>query len=205
MHCRSLSSTQKIKFIKCCGMNSSYRIIGELKSADGDFLKFDFIFSSSMSLFSIPRNKRFVFINSNAKVRSDPVLDSMELLLESIEKSSKKDRDPDDELDELRPFRVSAAFCYINLVIISMIKIQGFGKPLHAYANGNGDEFKEQPGKKSHSIVDLLNEHVREALDNGFDDSVAKYKGKCRFVVTAERNHFFLPTPSFLFSADSNG
>lgn len=54
---------------------------------------------------------------------------------------------------------------------------------MHAYSDGIGNDFKEQPKEKSHSIVDLLNEHVREALDNGFDDSVAKYKGKCRFVV----------------------
>lgn len=61
---------------------------------------------SIMSLFSIPRNKRFVFINANVNIRSDPVVDSIELLLESIEKSSIKDRDPDDDLEELRPFRV---------------------------------------------------------------------------------------------------
>lgn len=40
--------------------------------------------------------------------------------------------------------------------------------------------------KSERSITDLLSEHVDEAMVNGFDDSVAKYKGKGHFVVISE-------------------
>lgn len=129
---------------------------------------------SSISLFSIPRNKRFVYINSSNRIRPDPLSDSIALLLESIEKSSNKDREADDNLDAIRPFKVMWNLNFVTLRDISYL--QGFAKPLQP--------FKDEITKKAErSITDLLSEHVDEAILNGFDDSVAKYKGKGHFVV----------------------
>ena len=61
--------------------------------------------NSSISLFSIPRNKRFVYINSNPTIRSDPLLDSLNVLAATIENTSNK-YNVDDDLDDVRPFKV---------------------------------------------------------------------------------------------------
>lgn len=58
-----------------------------------------------------------------------------------------------------------------------MLNLQGFAKPLRSFKD------HENTKKGERSITDLLREHVDEAMVNGFDDSVAKYKGKGHFVV----------------------
>lgn len=41
-----------------------------------------------------------------------------------------------------------------------------------------------------HSFVDLLRQHVAEAMANGFDDSIAKFKGKSQFIVPSAQSWF---------------
>lgn len=120
--------------------------------------------NSSMSLFSIPRNKRFVFVNTDNKIHSNPVVDSIDFLLQTIERASSKEKNEDD-LDDIRPFK-------------------GFAKPLKLYNNENETQKIDSCSNSKHNFLTLLQEHINEALENGFDDSVAKYKGKSHFVVS---------------------
>lgn len=41
-----------------------------------------------------------------------------------------------------------------------------------------------------HSFADLLHQHVTEAMANGFDDSIAKFKGKSQFIIPSARSWF---------------
>ena len=62
--------------------------------------------NSAQSLFSIPKNKRFVFYNSSKS--SDPLDDSIDMLLKFIAKadsSDRNDQENDDDECEIRPYR----------------------------------------------------------------------------------------------------
>lgn len=61
--------------------------------------------NSNNSLFSIPANLRFVYYNLNDKLREDPLLKSVEMLHELIQKPNFAQDDED--LDDLLPFKVS--------------------------------------------------------------------------------------------------
>lgn len=119
--------------------------------------------NSSMSLFSIPRNKRFVYFNTNEKIRSDPLLDSLLILKDCMEKSSikKTTEEDDNDLDQFRPFK-------------------GFAKPW----NADKKILNRFDRKNERSVLNLIKEHVSEALEYGFDDSMSKYRGKSHFVVS---------------------
>uniref|UniRef100_A0A7G3A9K2 Nonsense-mediated mRNA decay factor SMG8 n=1 Tax=Lutzomyia longipalpis TaxID=7200 RepID=A0A7G3A9K2_LUTLO len=121
-------------------------------------LRNDFIImnNSANSLFSIPRNKRFVFVNTDQDVHSDPTVDALNHLMEFINKpSGRNSAVQEDEFDSIRPFR-------------------GFAKPLSAYGDAPEEETKR-------SFGNLIQEHVQEALRVGFDDSMAKFRGKSHF------------------------
>lgn len=73
--------------------------------------------NSANSLFSIPRNKRFVFINADEEALKDPLTESIETLLQFLENSQTNVKKGDvnrsgglgdDDLDDIRPFKVSA-------------------------------------------------------------------------------------------------
>lgn len=117
--------------------------------------------NSSLSLFSIPRNKRFVFFNMDRKIRSDPIIDSIIMLHECMERSAiKKLGDEYDDLDEFRPFK-------------------GFAKPW----NADKKTTTRFDDKNERNVLNLIKDHVNEALQYGFDDSMSKYRGKSHFVV----------------------
>lgn len=61
--------------------------------------------NSNNSLFSIPANLRFVYYNLNDKLREDPLLKSVEMLHELIQKPNFTQ--DDDDLDDLLPFMAS--------------------------------------------------------------------------------------------------
>lgn len=72
-----------------------------------------FVPDSAQSLFSIPRNKRFVYINADVEMEKDPLTDSIDMLLQFLESTSNKDHrngssDASDakNLDDIRPFKV---------------------------------------------------------------------------------------------------
>lgn len=117
------------------------------------------------SLFSIPRNKRFVCINTNPGLRRDPITESVNRLATYIDKKKTGPGDAasyeSDSDDEIRPYK-------------------GFAKPLIRYKPKTNDD----SGKRTNRLLALIKEHVEEALDTGFDDSIAKYKGKGHFVVS---------------------
>lgn len=130
------------------------------------FLDFASTNRSLNSLFSIPRNKRFVCMNTNPNLRANPITESVNELAAYIDHKEKHnfrsdDDEDDDSDDEIRPFK-------------------GFAKPLSNYKSmENGSVWSE----KTNRLLQLIGEHVDEALQNGFDDSIAKYKGKSHFVV----------------------
>lgn len=109
-------------------------------------------------------------MNTNTTMRIDPLTESINSLAIYIKTKEEKTgvgvtSDDNDSDDEIRPFR-------------------GFAKPLRSYKSpstlqSNEDEY----GNQSNRLLSLINEHVEEALSNGFDDSIAKFKGKSHFVV----------------------
>lgn len=127
------------------------------------------------SLFSIPRNKRFVCINTDPNLRADYITEAVNRLDEYIQKEKSNSNfrggngSGSDSDDEIRPFK-------------------GFAKPLSKYKT---IEEATATHKKSNRLLDLIAEHVDEALQNGFDDSIAKYKGRSHFVVGSSAILFF--------------
>lgn len=117
------------------------------------------------SLFSIPRNKRFVCMNTNPELRANPITESVNQLASYIghkeRHNFRSDEEEEDSDDEIRPFK-------------------GFAKPLSNYKSFDN---KNIWSEKTNRLLQLISEHVDEALQNGFDDSIAKYKGKSHFVV----------------------
>lgn len=71
------------------------------------------------------------------------------------------DGEDNDSDDEIRPFK-------------------GFAKPLSNYKSFNHTNIWSE---NKNRLLQLLSEHVDEAIQTGFDDSIAKYKGKSHFVV----------------------
>lgn len=106
-------------------------------------------------------------MNTNPNLRADCVTEAVNRLGSYISKKEKNHifrSDNDDETDsddEIRPFK-------------------GFAKPLSKYKN---IEEASASTEKSNRLLQLIKEHVEEALQSGFDDSIAKYKGKSHFVV----------------------
>lgn len=83
--------------------------------------------NSANSLFSIPRNKRFVYINADADLIKDPLTESIDTLLKFLQNSSsnngnksevqRNDEAVHDSLDNIRPFTVCReSFCWTNLI-----------------------------------------------------------------------------------------
>lgn len=105
-------------------------------------------------------------MNTNSNLRVNPITESVNELAAYIGHKEKhnfrSDDDEDDDSDEeIRPFK-------------------GFAKPLSNYKT---IENKNVWSEKTNRLLQLISEHVDEALQNGFDDSIAKYKGKSHFVV----------------------
>ncbi|KAJ6629545.1 Nonsense-mediated mRNA decay factor SMG8, partial [Pseudolycoriella hygida] len=148
LECRDADALQKLEF--------------DIEDRIYKMLRTEFIITnnSSISLFSIPRNQRYVYVNDDPEIRSDPLIDSIDNLMTFIDKASSKEKVSDD-WEDIRP-------------------IKGFAKPLRLYREPRESDKPEKP--KQRSIVDLLNVHINEALRTGFDDSVSKFKGKSHFV-----------------------
>lgn len=110
-------------------------------------------------------------MNTNPNLRMDPLTESVDRLsiyIKSKEKTgiglpTTSDEDSDSD-DSIRPFK-------------------GFAKPLSRYKNSNKKIEENDNEEKSNRLLLLIDEHVEEALKNGFDDSIAKFKGKSHFVV----------------------
>lgn len=60
----------------------------EMEDSIYQMLRTNFIITnnSQLSLFSIPKNKKFLFVNTDEKLNSDPIADSLDLLLKYIDK-----------------------------------------------------------------------------------------------------------------------
>lgn len=137
----------------------------DIEDAIYKMLRNEFIITnnSSNSLFSIPRNKRYVCINTSTKLRKCPVTCIVNQLADSIQNGRGLDSNDSDSEEEIRPFK-------------------GFAKPLSRYANGGSSDANDS--ERPNRLLALINEHVEEALASGFDDSIAKFKGKSHFVVS---------------------
>lgn len=105
-------------------------------------------------------------MNTNPNLRKDPITQSVNELASCINKERHtvhSDGDENDSDDEIRPFN-------------------GFAKPLSNYKTATN---KNIWCEKTNRLLQLIKEHVDEALQTGFDDSIAKYKGKSHFLVKA--------------------
>lgn len=100
-------------------------------------------------------------MNTNPNLRSNPITQSVNELAAYISSRERHGRsDDEDSDDEIRPF-------------------QGFAKPLTNYKS-----YQNIWPERKNRLLQLISEHVDEALQTGFDDSIAKYKGKSHFVVS---------------------
>ncbi|XP_058446139.1 nonsense-mediated mRNA decay factor SMG8 isoform X2 [Malaya genurostris] len=114
--------------------------------------------NSAMSLFSIPRSKKFVFFNSDSGAKTDPLNESIDLLTQYLDKPSGQTEADDEELmSRLRPY-------------------DGYGMSAWSVGVSKNNNHKR-------SILKLLKEHVAEAFEHGFDDSMSKYRGRSHFVI----------------------
>ncbi|KAL9926829.1 nonsense-mediated mRNA decay factor SMG8 isoform 1-T1 [Glossina fuscipes fuscipes] len=126
--------------------------------------------NNASSLFSIPVNQRFVYYNLNDKHREDPVLSSVNFLHELLKKPSLLQTD--EEIEELLPYK-------------------DFGRPFSDLSDSD-----QKPPEEEHffahnrKFMDLLKEHIDQALDTGFNDNLSKYKGKSHFVVLSAKPWF---------------
>lgn len=108
-------------------------------------------------------------MNTDPNLRADYVTEAVNRLGTYISRKEKgngnvfrnENDDETDSDDEIRPFK-------------------GFAKPLSRYKT---IEEASANLEKKNRLLELIGEHVEEALQNGFDDSIAKYKGKSHFVV----------------------
>lgn len=125
----------------------------EMEDSIYQMLRTNFIITNNaqLSLFSIPKNKPFLYINTNETINSDPIADSLDLLLKYI------DGGPEEDF-QWRPYR-------------------GYG--IQHALDENTRDFDDH---KEQSFLKLLNDHVEEALQHGFDDSISKYRSKNHFV-----------------------
>ncbi|XP_055920717.1 nonsense-mediated mRNA decay factor SMG8 [Eupeodes corollae] len=121
---------------------------------------------SGTPLFSLPGNKRFVYYNTDDKIREDPLLQTLHELQCSFEKNSYFKDDTKSNLEELRLFG-------------------GFGIPL---AQNVDAVIEEQP--KRNNFMNFLKDHIKEALQFGFDDGVSKFKSKNNFLVPTVRTWY---------------
>lgn len=171
-----LCSPRFLFFFDSCPMGLDCRdeLLSKLEFDTEDniykMLRNEFIITnnSSVSLFSIPGNKRFVYYNIDNSFRENPLLMSIKLLKNIIDKSSIKE-ESDEDFDDIRPFK-------------------GFGKPLKQLSNVMHQD--EQTCNKKRNFQNLLNEHIEEALQSGFDDSMSRFKGKSHFVIPTVKSWF---------------
>nr|XP_019549927.2 protein SMG8 [Aedes albopictus] len=153
---------EKLEALECAVEEDIYKM-----------LRTEFIITnnSAMSLFSIPRSKKFVFFSSDSKAKSDPLLDSIDMLMEYLDKpSAGQPGDKDDEkfMNRLRPY-------------------EGYG--MSAWSIGRASAAIGKP-ERERSILALIRKHVAEAFEHGFDDSVSKYRGRSHFAVPGVKSWF---------------
>uniref|UniRef100_A0A336LT62 Nonsense-mediated mRNA decay factor SMG8 n=1 Tax=Culicoides sonorensis TaxID=179676 RepID=A0A336LT62_CULSO len=110
--------------------------------------------NSSMSLFSIPRKRRFVYYAKDHPGKfSDPVETTLDLFMSMLDGTW----NPEMIQDEIRPYK-------------------GFAKSWNC--DNKTETYSDTKKKRFRS---LIQEHVKEALTHGFDDNLSKYRGKGNF------------------------
>uniref|UniRef100_A0AAG5DQS6 Nonsense-mediated mRNA decay factor SMG8 n=1 Tax=Anopheles atroparvus TaxID=41427 RepID=A0AAG5DQS6_ANOAO len=127
--------------------------------------------NSAMSLFSVTKNRQFVFYNNLKSHRQDPLMDSIDMLSSYLNKQQKTstgtlpEKDEQEIMDEVRPYDF-------------------FGFPLKYHFNVNIDEFEDD---NERSILGLINDHVIDGLENEFDENNIGGRQKTKI-------HFALPS-----------
>ncbi|XP_055547065.1 nonsense-mediated mRNA decay factor SMG8 [Wyeomyia smithii] len=121
--------------------------------------------NSAMSLFSLPKSKKFVFFGSDKYAKVDPLEDCIDMLTQYLDKTPVQcEADEQDLLSRLRPY-------------------DGYG--MSAWSAG-----PSKPRQPERCILTLLKEHVADIFEHGFDDSVSKYRGRNHFVVPSVKTWF---------------
>lgn len=116
--------------------------------------------NANNSLFSIPKNKKFLYINTDENINSDPIADSLDCLFKYIEMTT-------DDL-QISPYR-------------------GYGGVQYEYDEKTIDY---EDKKKRNFIALLNEHVNEAIQGQGFDDSISKYRGKTHFVRTSMKAWF---------------
>ncbi|XP_053664642.1 nonsense-mediated mRNA decay factor SMG8 [Anopheles marshallii] len=125
--------------------------------------------NSTMSLFSLPKTKPFVFYNETRTRHQDPLLDSIDLLSMYLTKQQQTstgtlpENDDREILEQAKPYD-----CF------------GFPSTFKF-------ELKDPTAEEDRSIFSLVQEHVDDALEFGFDENDSSGRQRVR-------THFALPT-----------
>ncbi|XP_055837192.1 nonsense-mediated mRNA decay factor SMG8 isoform X2 [Episyrphus balteatus] len=115
---------------------------------------------SGTCLFALPGNKRFVYYNTDTKIREDPLLKSLNDLQRSFKTNNYFKEDNMSNMEDLRLFG-------------------SFGIPLVQNVDAH---FKVETPKRN-TFMNFLKDHIKEALQFGFNDGVSKFKSKSNFLV----------------------
>ncbi|XP_050076876.1 nonsense-mediated mRNA decay factor SMG8 [Anopheles maculipalpis] len=125
--------------------------------------------NSTMSLFSLPKTRQFVFYNDSKTRNQDPLLDSIDLLSMYLGKQQQTSTGTLPERDEQEILELAKPY-------------DCFGFPLKFKF-----DLKDPGADEERSIFGLVQEHVEDALETGFEESEGS--GRQRI-----RTHFALPT-----------
>uniref|UniRef100_A0A182PQ38 Nonsense-mediated mRNA decay factor SMG8 n=1 Tax=Anopheles epiroticus TaxID=199890 RepID=A0A182PQ38_9DIPT len=125
--------------------------------------------NSAMSLFSLPKTKQFVFYNESKSRQQDPLIDSIDMLSAYLTKQQQSsagtlpEKEEQDILEQAKPYDC-------------------FGFPTKFKF-----ELKDPVEEEERSIFSLVQEHVEDALETGFEEN--DNPGRQRI-----RTHFALPS-----------
>uniref|UniRef100_A0A182XB25 Nonsense-mediated mRNA decay factor SMG8 n=1 Tax=Anopheles quadriannulatus TaxID=34691 RepID=A0A182XB25_ANOQN len=125
--------------------------------------------NSAMSLFSLPKMKQFVFFNEAKPCNQDPLMDSIDMLSMYLAKQQQNSAGTLPESEEQQILEQAKPY-------------DCFGFPSNFKF-----ELKDSIEEDERSIFSLVQDHVEDALDTGFDES--ENPGRQRI-----RTHFVLPS-----------
>ncbi|XP_053675397.1 nonsense-mediated mRNA decay factor SMG8 [Anopheles nili] len=154
--------------------------IEELETKVEDFinktLRNEFIITNNnaMSLFSVPRSRQFVFYNESKASRQDPLMDSIDMLSMFLVKQQQNNMGMLPENDE-------------QVILEQSKPYDCFGFPLKYKF-----PLKDPTQEAERSILGLIQDHVDDGLECGFDESDNQSRQRIR-------THFALPTTGAWF------
>lgn len=132
--------------------------------------------NSAMSLFSLPKMKQFVFFNEAKPCNQDPLMDSIDMLSMYLAKQQQNSAGTLPESEEQQILEQAKPYdCF-------------------GFSSNFKFELKDPIEEDERSIFSLVQDHVEDALDTGFDESENPGRQRIRthFVVNIHGPHVLL-------------